>query len=157
MEFAAKGAGQQLQGVEAAPVEQPPPLDRRVNGLPEDDAVVCSDRLLGTESASESCGTSRSNDGRMLLITANVGSIFENPPSKECLIPRWVSHVLDLVERVQPHFVGIHFQEVGGKEARDSGNCVLGFVDRLVSAAADRLNLNTSYAFIDGDFASKDK
>lgn len=44
-----------------------------------------------------------------LLITSNVGSIFEDP---DILIPQWKKEVLQLISRTRPHFVALHFQEV---------------------------------------------
>ncbi|XP_065827647.1 inositol polyphosphate-5-phosphatase A-like [Oscarella lobularis] len=49
---------------------------------------------------------------RLLLVTANVGSAFENPHSIQ---PLWIQEVLKTVDRHRPHFVAIHFQELGGK------------------------------------------
>ena len=45
----------------------------------------------------------------MLLITANVGSIFDDPQS---LIPQWVAQVSQQIKEQNPGFVAIHCQEV---------------------------------------------
>jgi hypothetical protein len=44
-----------------------------------------------------------------LQITANVGSIFEEPSQ---LIPQWLDHVIGEIQRQAPKFVAIHCQEV---------------------------------------------
>lgn len=46
-----------------------------------------------------------------LLITANVGSIFEDC---EQLVPTWRKEVLKHIEQSRAKFVAIHFQEVKG-------------------------------------------
>lgn len=46
---------------------------------------------------------------QVLLITANVGSIFEEP---SLLIPQWLEQVIGEIQRQQPKFVAIHCQEV---------------------------------------------
>ena len=50
-----------------------------------------------------------------LLITANVGSIFEDADG---LIPTWRERVLSHIARSQARFVAIHFQEVNFDEYR---------------------------------------
>ena len=46
---------------------------------------------------------------QVLLITANVGSIFEEP---SLLIPQWLEQVIGEIQRHAPKFVAIHCQEV---------------------------------------------
>jgi hypothetical protein len=46
---------------------------------------------------------------QVLLITANVGSIFEEPAT---LIPQWLDQVIAEIQRQTPKFVAIHCQEV---------------------------------------------
>ena len=45
----------------------------------------------------------------MLLITANVGSIFDDPQS---LIPQWMAQISQQIKEQKPGFVAIHCQEV---------------------------------------------
>ena len=45
----------------------------------------------------------------MLLITANVGSIFDDPQS---LIPQWLAQISQQIKEQKPGFVAIHCQEV---------------------------------------------
>ncbi len=46
---------------------------------------------------------------RTMLITANVGSVFEDP---ELLLPTWQREMIDALSTNAPQFVTIHFQEV---------------------------------------------
>ena len=57
-------------------------------------------------------GESVSSSGSMstVLITANVGSIFEEPDQ---LIPKWHGEITQYLEANKPKFVALHFQEVG--------------------------------------------
>lgn len=48
----------------------------------------------------------------VMLISANVGSIFEDP---EALIPNWIDEVNGHLAALEPQFVAIHFQEVTKK------------------------------------------
>ena len=45
----------------------------------------------------------------LLLITANVGSIFDDPQN---LIPQWINQVCQQIKTQKPTFVAIHCQEV---------------------------------------------
>ena len=45
----------------------------------------------------------------LLLITANVGSVFEDA---EALAPKWRHEVIKFIGEQNPQFVAIHFQEV---------------------------------------------
>ena len=45
----------------------------------------------------------------VLLITANVGSVFEDA---EALAPKWRHEVIKFIGEQNPQFVAIHFQEV---------------------------------------------
>ena len=45
----------------------------------------------------------------VLLITANVGSVFEDA---EALAPKWHHEVIKFIDSQSPQFVAIHFQEV---------------------------------------------
>ena len=45
----------------------------------------------------------------IVLITANVGSLFEDPAR---LMPIWTSQFDNFLERIHPGFVALHCQEV---------------------------------------------
>ncbi|XP_068708650.1 inositol polyphosphate-5-phosphatase A-like isoform X2 [Montipora capricornis] len=50
----------------------------------------------------------------VLLITANVGSVFEN---RDGLEERWIREILSTITRHKAKFVALHFQESGGKDS----------------------------------------
>ena len=58
---------------------------------------------------SSSSGSSTTTSLPMLLITANVGSIFDDPQS---LIPQWLAQISQQIKEQKPGFVAIHCQEV---------------------------------------------
>ncbi|KOB70055.1 Type I inositol-1,4,5-trisphosphate 5-phosphatase [Operophtera brumata] len=64
----------------------------------------------------------------LLLVTANVGSIFEDP---SVMLPIWTSEFLQAVARMDPKFIALHLQEVGGKAYEKSMQYVQDFVQRL--------------------------
>ncbi|XP_017551898.1 inositol polyphosphate-5-phosphatase A isoform X1 [Pygocentrus nattereri] len=49
----------------------------------------------------------------VLLVTANVGSLFDNVGEIEC---DWLRELFTTVHTYKPHFIAMHFQEVGGKD-----------------------------------------
>ena len=49
------------------------------------------------------------NELPILLITANVGSIFEDPTN---LFQQWMVQVYNKIRAQKPTFIGIHLQEV---------------------------------------------
>ena len=49
------------------------------------------------------------NELPILLITANVGSIFEDPTN---LFQQWMVQVYNKIRAQKPAFIGIHLQEV---------------------------------------------
>ncbi len=53
--------------------------------------------------------SSRAPPVSVLLVTANVGSVFEDPAS---LVPTWQREMLDHLARCRSQFVAMHFQEV---------------------------------------------
>ncbi|XP_037946916.1 inositol polyphosphate-5-phosphatase A isoform X2 [Teleopsis dalmanni] len=67
----------------------------------------------------------------ILLVTANVGSIFEDSPR---LLHLWLDEFLQKIEELQPKFLALHLQEVGGKTYEKSSNHVKEFIDYLCGA-----------------------
>ncbi|XP_076010370.1 inositol polyphosphate-5-phosphatase A [Genypterus blacodes] len=49
----------------------------------------------------------------VLLITANVGSLFDNVGEIQC---EWLRELYTTVHNHKPRFIALHFQEVGGKD-----------------------------------------
>ncbi|XP_049880596.1 inositol polyphosphate-5-phosphatase A isoform X2 [Pectinophora gossypiella] len=89
----------------------------------------------------------------LLLVTANVGSIFEDP---SVMLPIWTSEFLAAVSRMDPKFIALHLQEVGGKAYEKSMQYVKDFVERLCSCPELRL-YDKIRIFLDEDFSSPDK
>ncbi|XP_026685998.1 uncharacterized protein LOC103518378 [Diaphorina citri] len=86
----------------------------------------------------------------MLLVTANVGSIFEDP---SVMLKLWTEEFLSTVTRLDPKFVGVHCQEVGGKNYEQSMQHVEFFVKLLMSSEELRL-FDKVRIFLDEDFSS---
>ncbi|XP_039760517.1 uncharacterized protein LOC120634160 isoform X1 [Pararge aegeria] len=89
----------------------------------------------------------------LLLVTANVGSIFEDP---SVMLPIWTSEFLQAVARMDPKFIALHLQEVGGKAYEKSMQYVKDFVQRLCDSPELRL-YDKIRIFLDEDFSSPEK
>ncbi|XP_030370096.1 inositol polyphosphate-5-phosphatase A isoform X2 [Scaptodrosophila lebanonensis] len=87
-------------------------------------------------------------DTKLLLVTANVGSLFEDPSRLQQI---WLKEFLSKVSEIQPMFVGLHLQEVGGKTYEKS----MEFVQEFIQSLCDSM---TDYTFVriymDEDFKS---
>ncbi|KAK0085777.1 hypothetical protein PV326_005793 [Microctonus aethiopoides] len=86
----------------------------------------------------------------VLLITANVGSIFEEPG---VMLKIWTEEFLSTVSRLDPKFIALHCQEVGGKNYEQSMRHVEDFVRLLMSSEELRL-FDKVTVFLDEDFSS---
>ncbi|XP_047512636.1 inositol polyphosphate-5-phosphatase A isoform X1 [Pieris napi] len=89
----------------------------------------------------------------LLLVTANVGSIFED---SSVMLPIWTSEFLQAVTRMDPKFIALHLQEVGGKAYEKSMQYVKDFVQRLCDCPELRL-YDKIRIFLDEDFSSPEK
>ncbi|XP_041985161.1 inositol polyphosphate-5-phosphatase A isoform X2 [Aricia agestis] len=89
----------------------------------------------------------------LLLVTANVGSIFEEPTT---MLPIWTSEFLAAVARMDPKFIALHLQEVGGKTYEKSMQYVRDFVQRLCDCPELRL-YDKIRIYLDEDFSSPEK
>uniref|UniRef100_A0A1Y1KFE9 inositol-polyphosphate 5-phosphatase n=1 Tax=Photinus pyralis TaxID=7054 RepID=A0A1Y1KFE9_PHOPY len=85
-----------------------------------------------------------------LLVTANVGSIFEDP---EQMLKLWADEFLATVSRLDPKFIALHCQEVGGKNYEKSMKHVQDFINLLTSNNELRL-FDRSRIFLDEDYSS---
>lgn len=85
-----------------------------------------------------------------LLVTANVGSIFEDP---EQMLQLWADEFLATVSRLDPKFIALHCQEVGGKNYEKSMKHVQDFINLLTSNNELRL-FGKSRIFLDEDYSS---
>lgn len=86
----------------------------------------------------------------VLLVTANLGSIFEDP---SVMLKIWTEEFLSTVARLDPKFVALHCQEVGGKNYERSMKHVEYFVRLLMSSEELRL-FDKVQVYLDEDFSS---
>uniref|UniRef100_A0A131XVT3 inositol-polyphosphate 5-phosphatase n=1 Tax=Ixodes ricinus TaxID=34613 RepID=A0A131XVT3_IXORI len=89
----------------------------------------------------------------VLLVTANVGSIFEEP---QTLLPGWIGAFLATVKKNQPSFLALHCQEVGGKNYEKTMPHVADFIRALVSSE-ELTNYMAVRVFLDEDFSCIEK
>uniref|UniRef100_A0A6E8V1K7 inositol-polyphosphate 5-phosphatase n=1 Tax=Anopheles coluzzii TaxID=1518534 RepID=A0A6E8V1K7_ANOCL len=86
----------------------------------------------------------------ILLITANVGSVFEDPSN---LLHLWIKEFLDHIAARQPAFIALHLQEVGGKTYEKSMEYVQEFIKQLCES--DELQgYNRIRVYLDEDYNS---
>ncbi|XP_011878822.1 PREDICTED: uncharacterized protein LOC105568062 isoform X2 [Vollenhovia emeryi] len=86
----------------------------------------------------------------VLLITANVGSIFEEP---SVMLKIWTEEFLSTISRLDPKFIALHCQEVGGKNYEQSMRHVADFARLLMSSEELRL-FDKHRIFLDEDYSS---
>uniref|UniRef100_A0A914C552 inositol-polyphosphate 5-phosphatase n=1 Tax=Acrobeloides nanus TaxID=290746 RepID=A0A914C552_9BILA len=82
-----------------------------------------------------------------LLITANVGSIFEEPLIRKS----WIKQIINTIFKEHAKFVAIHFQESGGKNYQKSSHEVPGLVQHLCELLPE---YDCCRAFLDLEFAN---
>ncbi|XP_063435126.1 inositol polyphosphate-5-phosphatase A-like isoform X2 [Mytilus trossulus] len=93
------------------------------------------------------------NYPRMLLVTANVGSIFEDP---DHMLKIWLREFLKSVQHYQPGLLALHCQEVGGKNYEDSMQHVNKFVKAMLGCE-ELQKYDRARVFLDEDFTAADK
>ncbi|KAG5882452.1 hypothetical protein JTB14_036454 [Gonioctena quinquepunctata] len=86
----------------------------------------------------------------VLLVTANVGSIFEDPTE---MLRIWTEEFLSTVSKLDPKFIALHCQEVGGKNYELSMKHVEHFIKLLMSSNELRL-FDKVRVFLDEDYSS---
>eukprot|EP00057_Strongylocentrotus_purpuratus_P024704 XP_011679178.1 PREDICTED: type I inositol 1,4,5-trisphosphate 5-phosphatase [Strongylocentrotus purpuratus] len=84
----------------------------------------------------------------VLLITANVGSIFEEPVH---MMSIWLDKLYETIKRLEPHFIALHCQELGGKDFEVSMQHVDNFVQKLYDSEALQ-DFDRSSVFLDKEF-----
>lgn len=89
----------------------------------------------------------------VLLISANVGSIFEDPQD---LLKIWIKEFLKVINQAQPKFLALHCQEVGGKNYKESMRHVDEFVRDLMTSD-ELIQYNHMRIFLDEDFTCPEK
>ncbi|XP_062850890.1 inositol polyphosphate-5-phosphatase A-like [Trichomycterus rosablanca] len=95
-------------------------------------------------------GKGTSQGTGILLITANVGSLFEDP---ENLQKPWLQEFYQTVHTHKPHFVALHCQEVGGKNYGESMAHVSSFIKELLSSE-DMKEYNRARIYLDENHKS---
>uniref|UniRef100_A0A8B9JQJ7 inositol-polyphosphate 5-phosphatase n=1 Tax=Astyanax mexicanus TaxID=7994 RepID=A0A8B9JQJ7_ASTMX len=88
----------------------------------------------------------------ILLATANVGSLFEDPTN---LQKTWLREFYQTVHTHKPHFVALHCQEVGGKNYEESMAHVDSFVKELLSSDAMK-EFNRARVYLDENYKSQE-
>ncbi|XP_077992648.1 inositol polyphosphate-5-phosphatase A-like [Glandiceps talaboti] len=88
----------------------------------------------------------------VLLVTANVGSIFEDPDK---MLNTWLAEFLQSVQNLQPQFIALHCQEVGGKNYRTSMKHVSTFT-KLLLDSEELKPYNRVRMFLDDNFDAQD-
>ncbi|XP_033632733.1 inositol polyphosphate-5-phosphatase A-like isoform X2 [Asterias rubens] len=67
----------------------------------------------------------------VMLITANVGSIFEDP---ENMLQGWLHKFFETVQTLKPQLIALHMQEVGGKDYELCMGNVNIFIQKLIES-----------------------
>lgn len=86
----------------------------------------------------------------ILLVTANVGSIFDDPTD---LLKIWIAEFLSKISNMDVKFIAVHCQEVGGKKYEKSMKHVDSFVKTLLNSN-ELKSFNKVCVFLDEDFSS---
>ncbi|PAA89461.1 hypothetical protein BOX15_Mlig000302g1 [Macrostomum lignano] len=85
---------------------------------------------------------------KTLLISANVGSLFDDP---ENLFKKWLNQFYQVVRDKDPDFIALHCQEVGGKNFAQSMPNVKKWIQDLL-ASPDLKSYDRVRIFLDEDF-----
>ncbi|XP_050304592.1 inositol polyphosphate-5-phosphatase A isoform X2 [Anthonomus grandis grandis] len=86
----------------------------------------------------------------VLLVTANVGSIFEEPTE---MLKLWTDEFLSKIASLDAKFIALHCQEVGGKKYEKSMKHVERFV-QILSIREEMKNFSHTRIFLDEDYTS---
>nr|KAF6456497.1 inositol polyphosphate-5-phosphatase A [Rousettus aegyptiacus] len=89
----------------------------------------------------------------VLLVTANVGSLFDDP---ENLQKNWLREFYQVVHTHRPHFMALHCQEFGGKNYEASMAHVDKFVKELLSSEAMK-EFNRARVYLDENYRSQEQ
>ncbi|XP_076460501.1 inositol polyphosphate-5-phosphatase A-like isoform X2 [Babylonia areolata] len=90
---------------------------------------------------------------KVLLVTANVGSIFEEPT---LMFQPWMQAFLQEIQLKEPGVVALHCQEVGGKNYEASMQHVNQFVKNLL-ACEELQKYDRARIFLDEDYTAADR
>ncbi|XP_067857437.1 inositol polyphosphate-5-phosphatase A-like [Heptranchias perlo] len=88
----------------------------------------------------------------LLLLTANVGSLFDNLEGLQII---WLQEFYQAVSKFKPHFIAVHCQEIGGKDYSSGMVHVDTFVDDILSSKEMR-EYDRARVYLDKDFTAQD-
>uniref|UniRef100_A0A2K5Q8C2 inositol-polyphosphate 5-phosphatase n=2 Tax=Cebus imitator TaxID=2715852 RepID=A0A2K5Q8C2_CEBIM len=88
----------------------------------------------------------------VLLVTANVGSLFDDPDN---LQKNWLREFYQVVHTHKPQFMALHCQEFGGKNYEASMSHVDKFVKELLSSDAMK-EYNRARVYLDENYKSQE-
>ncbi|MEJ1273691.1 inositol polyphosphate-5-phosphatase A [Cricetulus griseus] len=88
----------------------------------------------------------------VLLVTANVGSLFDDP---ENLQKNWLREFYQVMHTHKPHFMALHCQEFGGKNYEASMSHVDKFVKELLSSDTMK-EYNRARVYLDENYKSQE-
>ncbi|KAF5907320.1 type I inositol 1,4,5-trisphosphate 5-phosphatase-like isoform X1, partial [Clarias magur] len=88
----------------------------------------------------------------VLLVTANVGSLFDNLGDIQ---ERWLLQFYQIVNKYKPCFIAMHFQEVGGKEYEKNMVHAQNFFGN-VQSSKEMSDFDRVCVYIDSDFRTED-
>ncbi|XP_073096196.1 inositol polyphosphate-5-phosphatase A isoform X3 [Manis javanica] len=97
-------------------------------------------------------GKAAASGTAVLLVTANVGSLFDDP---ENLQKNWLREFYQVVHTHKPHFMALHCQEFGGKSYEASMSHVDKFVKELLSSDAMK-EYNRARVYLDENYKSQE-
>ncbi|KAM4037681.1 inositol polyphosphate-5-phosphatase A-like isoform 1-T2 [Anomaloglossus baeobatrachus] len=89
----------------------------------------------------------------VLLITANIGSVCDEPEEIEKL---WLQEFYKTVQDHQSAFIALHLQEFGGKNYQENMGCAENFIRRLIQSE-EMSQYNCVQSFIDKDFTQAER
>ncbi|XP_048834435.1 inositol polyphosphate-5-phosphatase A [Brienomyrus brachyistius] len=87
-----------------------------------------------------------------LLVTANVGSLFDNLGEIES---EWLREFFTTIHTYRPRFVALHFQEVGGKEYMSNMSHTENFIWKIESSEEMR-DFDRVCIYVDSNFKAVD-
>ncbi|XP_011194166.2 inositol polyphosphate-5-phosphatase A isoform X1 [Zeugodacus cucurbitae] len=93
------------------------------------------------------------DNSNVLLVTANVGTLFEDPLN---LMQQWIHEFVLTIKQLQPQFIALHMQEVGGKTYEQSSNHVKEFIESLCGAY-EMQEFTIARIYLDENFNSQDQ
>lgn len=88
----------------------------------------------------------------VLLVTANVGSLFDNVGEIE---RDWLREFFMTVHMYKPRFIALHFQEVGGKDYMSN----MGYVDKFfgtIESSSEMADFDRACVYVDSNFKTVD-